>query len=480
MSTPTLEDLQKQIDELEGKIEDLDRKMGSIEDKSNTFKKNIGDTNNLLGDAMNSVKAIRQDFSEFVVDTQKQYKYAEKLAETSKKTAVNMGLSVGRSSEFTKQFNRATSVLQKFGLEAADVNNIMTEYAEKSGRARILTPDEVLQIGLMEKGLGVSAENAAVLYERMSLMGVGAESASKSINEMVANSQKLGLNASKVAKTLTNNFDRMSTMSFKNGVQGMTKMAQLAVKMRMDVSDMLGMAEKFYEPEAAIEAAANLQMLGGDIAQAFGDPFETMYLARNKPEELAERVGDMVENMMQFNAETGEYEFPAEVRMQLKAAGEQLGINTDNMIDMARQAAKIKDIKMNVSSNIGDDEMREGLASMARLNKDGKYVIDFGDEELDIGDIGMDKAAEILAAPKDADEAIMDMAHNSMTTNQILENILEAMKTGFVAESNVYEITEDVLRPGMKSMMEGVESQVQNAIKLLQDTQVGQFRKEIL
>lgn len=477
MASPTLDDLQKQIEELEKKINDLDDKMGSIEQKSNTFNKNIGDTNNLLADAMRTVGAIRKDFSEFVVDTQKQYKYAEKLAETSKKTAVNIGLSVGRSSEFTKQFNRATAQLQKFGLEASDVNLIMKEYAENSGRTRILTPDEVLQIGLMEKGLGVGAENAAKLYEKMSIMGVGAESATKSINEMVANSQKLGLNASKVAMTLTNNFDKMSNMSFKNGVQGMTKMAQLAVKMRMEVSEMLSMAEKFYEPEAAIEAAANLQMLGGDIAQAFGDPFETMYLARNKPEELAERVGDMVENMMQFNAETGEYEFPAEVRMQLKAAGEQLGINTENMIDMARQAAKIKDIKMNVSSNIGDEEMREGLASMARLNKDGKYVIDFGNEELDIGDIGMDKAAEILAAPKDADEAIMDMAHNSMTTNQILENILEAMKTGFVAESNVYEITEDVLRPGMKSMMEGVEDQVQNALKLLQDTEYGKFRE---
>lgn len=480
MSTPTLEELQEQINILDKKIAQLDEQMGSLEKKSDTFKNNIGDTKNLLGDAMNSVGEIRKEFSQFVVDSKKQYVYAENLAETSKKTAVNIGLSVGRSQEFTKQFNRATAQLQKFGLEAADVNNIMTEYAEKSGRARILTPDEVLQIGLMEKGLGVGAESAAVLYERMSLMGVGAESATKSINEMVANSQKLGLNASKVAKTLSNNFDRMSTMSFKNGVQGMTKMAQLAVKMRMDVSDMLGMAEKFYEPEAAIEAAANLQMLGGDIAQAFGDPFETMYLARNKPEELAERVGDMVENMMQFNAETGEYEFPAEVRMQLKAAGEQLGINTDSMIDMARQAAKIKDIKMNVSSNIGDDEMREGLASMARLNKDGKYVIDFGDEEVDIGDIGMDKAAEILSAPKDADEAIMDMAHNSMTTNQILKNILKAMKTGFVAESNVYEITEDILRPGMKSMMEGVESQVQNAIKLLQNTPYGEFRERMI
>ena len=454
-SDPEIEDLQGQIDVLTQKIEALSDEMGKLETSSGGFKSNVGDTINLLGDAIDSVVAIRKEFSRFAVDTQAQYKYAENLAKTSKKTAVNMGMSVGRSQEFTKQFNLATSQLQKFGLEAADVNNIMTEYAEKSGRARILSPDEVLQIGLMERGLGVSAENAAVLYEKMDLMGVSATDASKSINQMVAESQKLGLNASKVAKVLSNNFDSMSTMSFSNGVKGMTKMAQLAVKMRVDVSDMLSMSEKFYEPEAAIEAAANLQMLGGDIAKAFGDPFETMYLARNKPEELAERVGDMVENMMQFNEKTGEYEFPAEVRMQLKAAGTQLGINTDKMIDMARQAAKIKDIKMNVSGNIQDEDMREGLASMARM-KDGKWVVDFKGEEIDIGDVGMDKAAEILSAPKDADEAIMEMAYNSMTTNEILENILDAMKTGLVAESNVYEITEDVLRPGMKSMMEGL------------------------
>ena len=479
MAAPTPEDLQEQIDKLSAKIEKLTQKMGDLETSSKGVVKNIGDSNNLLGDALNAVGNIRSEFSKFAVNTQEQYIYAEKLAKVSKGTAVNIGLSVGRSKEFTKQFNRATAQLQKFGLEAADVNNIMTEYAEKSGRARILTPDEVLQIGLMEKGLGVSAENAAVLYERMELMGVGAANASQKINEMVASSQKLGLNAGKVAKTLSNNFDRMSTFSFKNGVQGMTKMAQLAVRMRMDVSDMLGMAEKFYEPEAAIEAAANLQMIGGDIAEAFGDPFETMYLARNKPEELAERVGDMVENMMQFNAETGEYEFPAEARMQLKAAGDQLGVNVDTMIDMARNAAKIKDIKMNVSGNIQDEDMREGLASMARM-KDGKFVVDFQGEELDIGDIGMDQAAEILAAPKDADEAIMDMAYNSMTTNEILENILEAMKTGFVAESNIYEITEEVLRPGMTELFRGVEGQVEQAVSLLQDTQYGKFREEMI
>ena len=91
----------------------------------------------------------------------------------------------------------------------------------------------------------------------------------------------------------------------------------------MDVSEMLQMADKFYQPEAAIEAAANLQMLGGDIAQAFGDPFETMYLARNKPEELAEKVGEMTKNMMQFNEESGEFEMPAEARMQLQSTAKE-------------------------------------------------------------------------------------------------------------------------------------------------------------
>ena len=268
-------------------------------------------------------------------------------------------------------------------------------------------------------------------------------------------------------------------MSFKGGVKGMTEMAKLAVQMRMEVGDMLGMAEKFYAPEQAIEAVANLQMLGGDIAEAFGDPFETMYLARNKPEELAKKVQTMTENMIQFNEETGEYEFPAEARMQLKAAGEQLGINVDSMIDIARQSSKIKDIKMNVSGNIQDEKMREGLASMAKM-KDGKWVVDFDGKEVGIGDIGVDLAEKMLAAPKKEEDAIMDIAYNSMTTNDILKNILEAMKTGYVAESNVYEITEDIMRPSMESLFKGVESQVTNMVEGLQKTPYGKLRENMI
>ena len=482
MGTPTEEDikeLQKQIDDLNKKLDDMSNNMDKIDRSSKNISTQIGDSNNLLKDAVLSVKNISTEFRKFATDSKAQYEYAEKLAEKSKETAVNIGISVGRSQEFTKSFNRATAELSKFGGDASDVQVIMKQFADDSGRARIISPEEVSNIFLLEKGLGLGKESAATLLERMDLMGVSVDNSNKMLNSLTTESQKLGLNAKKVTEKLANNFDKMSNMSFKGGVKGMTEMAKLAVQMRMEVSDMLGMAEKFYEPEQAIEAVANLQMLGGDIAEAFGDPFETMYLARNKPEELAKKVQTMTENMIQFNEETGEYEFPAEARMQLKAAGEQLGINVDSMIDIARQSSKIKDIKMNVSGNIQDEDMREGLASMAKM-KDGKWVVDFDGKEVGIGDIGVDLAEKMLAAPKNEEEAIMEMAYNSMTTNEILENILEAMKAGYVAETNTYEITEDIMRPSMESLFKGVESQVTNMVEGLQKTPYGKLRENMI
>ena len=420
-----------------------------------------------------------KEFRKFATDTKAQYVFAEGLAKESKSTAVSIGLAVGRSKEFTKSFNRATAEVEKFGGTAANVGTIMEKFSEGSGRARIISPEEVKNIFLLEQGLGVGIESGTLLAEKMDLMGVSVQNASQFLNELTVDSQKLGLNDSKVGKTLANNFDRMSSYSFKGGVKGMMEMSKLAVKMRMEVQDMLQMADKFYNPEGAIEAAAELQLLGGDIAEAFGDPFETMYLARNKPQELAEKVGKMTENMLQFNEETGEYELPPEAKQQFDVLTKSIGGSAENLINMARQAAKIKDIKMNVSGNIVDEDMREGLASMAKM-KDGKWVVDFDGKEIGIDEIGVDLAEKMLAAPKNEEEAILDMAKNSMTTNAILKQILVAMKTGYVAETNTYELTEDILRPGMDALMEGTEKEVQKTIAHLQETPYGKLREAML
>jgi hypothetical protein len=54
------------------------------------------------------------------------------------------------------------------------------------------------------------------------------------------------------------------------------------------------------------------------------------------------------------------------------------------------------------------------------------------------------------------------------------------MKTGYVAESNVYEITEDIMRPSMESLFKGMESQVTNMIEGIQKTPYGKLRENMI
>jgi hypothetical protein len=209
------------------------------------------------------------------------------------------------------------------------------------------------------------------------------------------------------------------------------------------------MADKFYQPEAAIEAAANLQLLGGDIAEAFGDPFQVMYEARNKPEELAKRVGKMTENMVSFNEETGEFDMPAEARMQLQAVSKELGIGMDSLTEMTRQASKIKSIRMDVSGNILDEDMRDGIAGMARM-KDGKWVVDFeeGGKTMtkSIDDLSLEQAKMLVDqkkefADKSEKDILQEIALNTQTFSERMTNNQSSRQYDFAGQIDVYEAT---------------------------------------
>jgi hypothetical protein len=447
-TNPTVDDLSDAIECLQKEIADLEPAINNATSAANKFGGSIGESNNLLGDMKKKFVGINKASLEFVRSTGNQYKLAEELAEAYKKTSLQMGLSVGRSKQMAKEFKGAVAMVSRFGGEMGDVSEIYDKFADFSGRARILGADEVANIYKLGEATQLMGNRSADLFETLDLMGVSNQSAFESMSSLVVESQSIGLNSSKVMEVMSDNMSSMQSYSFKGGVKGMTEMAKQAVGMRIDVSSVLQMAEKFYQPEAAIEAAANLQMLGGDIAEAFGDPFETMYLARNKPEELAKKLQDMTENMMTFNEETKEYEFPAEVRMQLKAAGDQLGIDVGKMTEMARQTSKMKDVKMklDMKGNLTDDKMIEGISNIAKM-KDGKFVVDVLDKDGNrtstaIEDLTKAQAEKALQVPKDEVDYMDKMLYNSQTTNKRLENIEAAFKFDFLEGIDVYQAIE--------------------------------------
>jgi hypothetical protein len=478
----------KQIECLRCEIESLSKEIKSLSKNANDFTSEMGKSRNIANDMMTTIQDMRKRMLEFTENTTKQYELAESIAKSYKAAALEIGISTGRARGFSEAFKGSVALVAKFGGDIEDVQGIYQDFAEKSGRVRILGDDEVENIFKLGKASDLYGNEAAALYETLELMGVSNIDATERMADLIFDSQKIGLNSSKVVKTLANNLNTMQGYSFSNGVKGMTEMAKLAVKMRLDVSDMLAMAGKFYEPEAAIEAVANLQMLGGDIANAFGDPFEVMYLARNKPEELSKRLGSMVENMMQFNEESGEYEFPAEARMQLQAAGTQLGINVEKMIEMTRQTNKIKDVKDKLSmKGMFSEEEMEGIASMARL-EGGQFKVDVYDEdgkkitktldEISKGDVEM-----LMGLPQDEKDYQEKMLYQSMTTNESLKSIEDAFQKTFIKGVDAYQITEDSTKKTIEAVRDLTIKSTQSMIDSVKESfagQMGGFGKEVL
>lgn len=466
--------LREEITNLKGEIQGATQAQGEFNSKlgsSFTLYKSIGA----------SVNSLKKDMLAFTTSAQRQYDLAEKIAESYKEASLNIGLSVGRSKDFNQQFKLSVAEVARFGGNIQDVQGIYEDFAQSSGRVRILGKDEVANIYKLSKAANLAGSEAASLYETLDLMGVSNADATDRLEQVIKDSQEVGLNSSKVVKTLSNNMNKMQTYSFSSGVKGMTKMAQLAVTMRMDVGEMLGMADKFYQPEAAIEAAANLQMLGGDIAEAFGDPFETMYLARNKPEELAEKVSSMVENMMTFNEETGQYDFPAEARMQLKAAGDQLGINVDSMIEMTRQSAKMKDVKEKLSSMPGmfSDKEMEGISNMARM-EDGEFKVDMYDEEgqkltKSLDELNKSDVKMLMQSPQNEEDYMDKMIDNSMTSNELLKAINDSFQKTFVGGVDMYEVYEEGSKETIKAVREMTVKSTTASIDIMKDKLIGEM-----
>ncbi len=434
--------------------DDLKDSSKSWDDMSDAIKNTTG----VAGVYYNMIKNSGQRMAMFVTDTEKQYEVSEKIAKQYKQASYNMGLNTKQSEHLAANFKKASVFAGRYGIDVDSLQQSVSKIAEDSGRITFLHEDDYEAITLMQSAMKMSASDAGEIADRFQLMGVNIQKGYEKLEESFQESRNLGLNSQKVMDVMQRNFASMQRMSFKGGVKAMTEMSRLAVEMRMDVSGMLSMADKFYNPEQAIEAAAELQLMGGDIAEAFGDPFETMYLARNKPEELAKKLQTMTENMAVFNEETGEYELPPEARQQLVFMADKLGQSKDEIIDLAYQSSKLKDVKDAMGdSGMFDEGEKSAIAQMAKF-KDGEWKVTVGDEELGLDDSRLKDAVEngTLLAKKGEEEPLEKMVDNSFTTNELLLNILDSFEKGVSISTDFYEIGERLLKESVSELGEGI------------------------
>ena len=167
-------------------------------------------------------------------------------------------------------------------------------------------------------------------------------------------------------------------------------------------------AERLLDPEKAMETAASLQMIGGNIG-ALGNPFQLLHMGQKDMKKLTDEVLNMAKATFTFDKETGAFTQTTEDMYALRAQAEALGINYEETANAGKELAKVDFIKSStkLAEKITDEDTQNLVAGLAQISKDGSINIDL--PGLDKNFASLDEAL----GDKDFNDALIEYQKNA-------------------------------------------------------------------
>lgn len=322
----------------------------------------------------------------------------------------------------------------RLGGQLGDVSNIISDVAEASRRNVVASTEEVSKLFAAQQVLGLGAKD---LGDAFLDVGMGIESVGKTLEESVQYVQSIGGNAKSVMKDVTNNMDQMNRYQFEGGVVGLTKMAAQASMLRFDMSQTFQLAEKVLTPEGAIETAAAFQRLGV-AAGNLVDPFALMNASINDPSGLQNSLVDVAKQFTYFDEKTKTFKINPQGVLTLKEIQSQTGVNASEMTKLGLAAAEADRRISQISPSINiDEDDRQYLANIAKMNEGGTYVVNLRDDAgveqtRKLSEITQDEFNKLIEEQKNRPKTLEEIARSQMTTTDIMMNDLKAIRNKFV------------------------------------------------
>ena len=311
----------------------------------------------------------------------------------------------GAFDKFKGQFNSLTQELLNFDTQAkkviSDTFGQGVDYADKIRQSLALSVSKTAELGytteqyatllssvstslqtntdftseqlnnmmLFADAAGISAEEVGKLVAGFSNIGVGTTQSLKDMQGLTKTARSYGVNVSQYMGVIAENLHLMNSFKFQGGVQGLGKMVAKSQALRIDLSTVTTLAEKFLDPAGAIDAAASLQMMGGQLAQ-LGDGFNLMNLAQNDVEGLFDSIVEATSASVSFNEQSGSFELSALEMRRLRATAKELGVDygklTKGAINYAERQEKIS--QLDFMGGISEED-KEFFASVGQLDK---------------------------------------------------------------------------------------------------------------
>lgn len=248
-----------------------------------------------------------------------------------------------RSLEYTRELGR------RYGLTHEQIVKFQTDYTEATGKAIDLTKEQTKSIAAM--GTLSSPETASKMADEMDKFGGSIEDAAFYMQLTQERAKILGLNPKKAAESIAQNMKLASTYTFKNGIDGMARMAIEAQRLRVSMESVVKATENFDDIEKAISNSAKIQMLGGSFAANYSNPMGVLYESLNDPEAFMKRMEKTLAGKGVFNRATGQVDVAAIDRRFIKEYANYMGMSFEEAMTTTQSLAKNREVEAALKAN---------------------------------------------------------------------------------------------------------------------------------
>jgi len=326
-----------------------------------------GALQSILGGALGAAQNIMKDLAE----TQ------ARLFDVANKSGTYVGELGGNMRE---ELSDAMVTTTKLGMTVDDFLKGTETLLTSSGRMALYSKEAIEEGVLASIAYTKSSTTLLENNEAFRNVGFGLQDAAKAITSAGQKTLELGLNAKVLTETLVKNIGKLNEFGFQGGVAGLTRMSQQAQSLNFNMDNTLKIANDLFDPNKAIDMAANLSMIGGAIGD-FGDPLRMIYDATNNVEGLQTSLINASKSLATFNSAQGRFEVTGANLRRAKAMADTFGISMGDLTSLAVKA----NVQFQAMSQIrsifpeASKEQQEFIKNLSTM-KDGKIGISIPNE----------------------------------------------------------------------------------------------------
>ena len=352
-----------------------------------------------------------------------------------------MGGGAAYSDQIKQNLIGGKMAAEEYGFSIRDVSDLQKEITKTEQTNFTLQSDQyerfLVQADLT-KGISQTAVQAASSnYETFKTLGLTVQSTLKGSEDIIQTSLKYGVSASAVFAQLKSNASELNLFNFKDGVQGMAKMATESILFKTNMKGTLEIANKLFDPQQAVDMAAGLQRMGVQVTGML-DPISLMNMAENDPAALQRNIVEVSKSFMEFDEKQQRFIVMPGAQRQIREVAATLGIPAKELEKMGSSALdlerKMGQIKFPSIDEFASEEARTMVANMAQLNETtGKYEIEVYDKDLGqnvikaVDDLKKEDLSGVEAAQKNANKSTEELLRDA---NGYLATISNSFKAG--------------------------------------------------